>query len=287
MGCFVISQTAAGVRFLLRSDAGQTLAISKNYASLDTCKKGIRSLITILPGAPVVNLTAGERGPNPKCEIDGEEGAYVYRYKSSNGKVVIESRPVQTEKAALRAIAMLKEAVQDPKMMFWQKEGYVPLKLGLPTGEKKPVSAAKAPERVEKKQEPINKPVTLPGDFLIPPESVPEWEPAQKPQAEPEQRKKPESVSVAGGAEAPKKENTPVREEAPAPAERDTAAKAPATAQVQTGKDTSASMAKPAGKPAPGSESVKKVPEKPEKEEKAPAKKRSIFGIFGRIHKLH
>ena len=59
MGCFVISQTATGVRFLLRSDAGQTLAISKNYASLDTCKKGIRSLITILPGAPVVNLTAG------------------------------------------------------------------------------------------------------------------------------------------------------------------------------------------------------------------------------------
>ena len=151
MGCFVISQTAAGVRFLLRSDAGQTLAVSKNYASLDTCKKGIRSLILTLPQAPVVDLCAGESGPNPKCEIDGKEGAYVYRFKSPNGKTVIESRPVQTEKAALRAISMLKEAVAEPKMMFWQKEGYVPLKLGLPEGvAKKAEDAKKAPVRGEK-----------------------------------------------------------------------------------------------------------------------------------------
>lgn len=273
MGCFVISQAATGVRFLLRSDAGQTLAISKNYASLDTCKKGIRSLITILPGAPVVNLTAGERGPNPKCEIDGEEGAYVYRYKSSNGKVVIESRPVQTEKAALRAIAMLKEAVQEPKMMFWQKEGYVPLKLGLPTGDKKSASAAKAPTRGAKKQE-INHLVTLPEDFLTPAESIPEWEedtPAEPTPVKTETVKAPEpaiakpEIPAAKAAEpAPVRPEPPLKTEAPAKAETPAAPK-------------------PAAKVAPEPESVKKVPEKEQKEEK---KKRSIFGIFGRIHKL-
>lgn len=258
MGCFVISQTATGVRFLLRSDAGQTLAISKNYASLDTCKKGIRSLITILPGAPVVNLTAGERGPNPKCEIDGEEGAYVYRYKSSNGKVVIESRPVQTEKAALRAIAMLKEAVAEPKMMFWQKEGYVPLKLGLPTGDKKPSSVAKAPTRGAKKQE-VDRPVTLPGDFLIPAESIPGWEdgtPAEPAPVKTEPVKTPASAKPKAPAKVA--EPAPVKQETPV---------AP----------------KPVAKAAPTPETVKKVPEKPEKEEK---KKHPFFGIFGRIHKL-
>lgn len=267
MGCFVISQTATGVRFLLRSDAGQTLAISKNYASLDTCKKGIRSLITILPGAPVVNLTAGERGPNPKCEIDGEEGAYVYRYKSSNGKVVIESRPVQTEKAALRAIAMLKEAVAEPKMMFWQKEGYVPLKLGLPTGDKKPSSVAKAPTRGAKKQE-VNRPVTLPGDFLIPAESIPGWEDGTP--AEPASVRT-ETVKASG--------QEPAKPEAPA---AKTAEPAPAGTETSAKTETPAAP-KPVAKAAPAPETVKKVPEKPEKEEK---KKHPFFGIFGRIHKL-
>ena len=276
MGCFVISQTATGVRFLLRSDAGQTLAISKNYASLDTCKKGIRSLITILPGAPVVNLTAGERGPNPKCEIDGEEGAYVYRYKSSNGKVVIESRPVQTEKAALRTIAMLKEAVQEPKMMFWQKEGYVPLKLGLPTGDKKSASAAKAPTRGAKKQD-ANRPVTLPGDFLIPAESVPGWEGGSTAEPAPVQ-----TETVKAPEPAPAKPEEPAAKTAePAPVRPETPAKPEAPAKAET-----PVAPKPAAKAVPASENVKKVPEKPEKEQKEEKKKRSIFGIFGRIHKL-
>lgn len=269
MGCFVISQTATGVRFLLRSDAGQTLAVSKNYASLDTCKKGIRSLITILPGAPVVNLTAGERGPNPKCEIDGEEGAYVYRYKSSNGKVVIESHPVQTEKAALRAIAMLKEAVQEPKMMFWQKEGYVPLKLGLPTGDKKAASAAKAPARGAEKQEEVNCPVTLPGDFPLPADSVPGWE------------------EDAPAVPAPVK-TEPVKTPAPAKPKAPAAKTAePASAGTETSAKTETPAApKPVAKGVPAPESVKKVPEKSEKAQKEEKKKRSIFGIFGRIHKL-
>lgn len=275
MGCFVISQTATGVRFLLRSDAGQTLAISKNYASLDTCKKGIRSLITILPGAPVVNLTAGERGPNPKCEIDGEEGAYVYRYKSSNGKVVIESRPVQTEKAALRAIAMLKEAVAEPKMMFWQKEGYVPLKLGLPTGDKKPSSVAKAPTRGAKKQE-VNRPVTLPGDFLIPAESIPGWEDGTPAEPAPVRT---ETVKASG--------QEPAKTEAPAKVAEQATAKqeAPAAkvAEPAPVKQETPAAPKPVAKAAPAPETVKKVPEKPEKEEK---KKHPFFGIFGRIHKL-
>lgn len=275
MGCFVISQTATGVRFLLRSDAGQTLAISKNYASLDTCKKGIRSLITILPGAPVVNLTAGERGPNPKCEIDGEEGAYVYRYKSSNGKVVIESRPVQTEKAALRAIAMLKEAVAEPKMMFWQKEGYVPLKLGLPTGDKKPSSVAKAPTRGAKKQE-VNRPVTLPGDFLIPAESVPGWEDGTPAEPTPVRT---ETVKASGQEHAKPEAPAKVAEQATAKQEAP-AAKVAESAPV---KQETPVAPKPVAKGVPAPESVKKMPEKPEKEEK---KKHPFFGIFGRIHKL-
>ena len=275
MGCFVISQTAAGVRFLLRSDAGQTLAVSKNYASLDTCKKGIRSLITILPGAPVVNLCAGERGPNPKCEIDGKEGAYIYRYKSSNGKVVIESRPVQTEKAALRAIAMLKEAVEDPKMMFWQKEGYVPLRLKLPDeGAKKADLAEKAPERVEKKPESENIAVTLPGDFLIPPEAfsdLPETIPPAEKAAEiaaPAEKSAGRTPPPAETAQAVAKAETPKKAEAPAP---------------KPAEKTEASAPKPAEKAERAAETIRKVPEK---QENAPAKKRSIFGIFGRIHKL-
>ena len=71
MGKFIISRTAAGDRFILQTDRGYTLAVSRRYATLDACKKGIVSLIANAPTVPVRDLLSGERGPNPKFEILG------------------------------------------------------------------------------------------------------------------------------------------------------------------------------------------------------------------------
>lgn len=132
MGRFIVSRFAVGVRFLLQSDKGRTLALSRDYATLDACKKGICSLVTYLPLSPVVDASAGERGPNPKCEIAEQGGGYVYFVKSPNGKTLLTCRPMKTRKAVLRALSMLKESVLDAEVLFWQRAGYVPLTLHLP-----------------------------------------------------------------------------------------------------------------------------------------------------------
>ena len=112
MSSFVISRSAAGVRFELRADNGRLLASSKDYATLDACKKGICSLTFYAPIAPIVDMCAGECGANPKFEIaPGEAGGYCYALKSANGKTVLSCPPMETRKACLRAIALLRTGV--------------------------------------------------------------------------------------------------------------------------------------------------------------------------------
>ena len=130
MGCFIISRTPSGDRFLLQSEAGRTLITSKDYATLDACKKGICSLVYYAPIAPVVDTSAGEYGPNPKIEITaGEDGLY-YNVRSANGKSVVQDGPFATKKACLRAVAMLRTGVQGAEVFFARPAGFERLTVG-------------------------------------------------------------------------------------------------------------------------------------------------------------
>ena len=130
MGCFIISRTPSGDRFMLQSEAGRTLAVSRDYATLDACKKGICSLVYYAPVAPVVDSSAGEYGPNPKIEITAGEGGLYYNVKSVNGKSVITDGPFVTKKACLRAIAMLRTGVQGAEVFFARPAGFERLTVG-------------------------------------------------------------------------------------------------------------------------------------------------------------
>ena len=124
----IISRGALGVRFLLRADNGRTLATSKYYATLDACKKGICSLTFYAPIAPVVDTTVGEYGANPKFEImKGESGGYCYALKSANGKSVLCCAPMETRKACLRAVAMLRTGVMDAEVVMDTPRQLTPL----------------------------------------------------------------------------------------------------------------------------------------------------------------
>lgn len=131
MGCFIISRTPSGDRFLLQSEAGRTLVSSRDYATLDACKKGICSLVYYAPIAPVVDSAAGEYGPNPKFEITADEGgALYYNMKSANGKSVVTDGPFATKKACLRAIAMLRTGVMNADVFFARPGGFDRLTVG-------------------------------------------------------------------------------------------------------------------------------------------------------------
>ena len=128
MSSFIISRGALGVRFILKADNGRTLALSKYYATLDACKKGICSLTFYAPIAPVVDATVGEYGANPKFEItNGDKGGYCYALKSANGKSVLSCAPMETRKACLRAVAMLRTGVLDAEVVLDTPRQLMPL----------------------------------------------------------------------------------------------------------------------------------------------------------------
>ena len=127
MGKFIITRSAAGDRFSLVSESGRTLAVSRHYATLDACKKGIASLIINAPLMPVVDATLGEYGPNPKFEIVSATGGVAYLVKSPNGKTVITSPDYATKKACLRAISMLRTGVLDVEILLYNKARYTPI----------------------------------------------------------------------------------------------------------------------------------------------------------------
>ena len=128
MSSFIISRGALGVRFILKADNGRTLALSKDYATLDACKKGICSLTFYAPIAPVVDATVGEYGANPKFEItNGDKGGYCYALKSANGKSVLSCAPMETRKACLRAVAMLRTGVLDAEVVLDTPRQLMPL----------------------------------------------------------------------------------------------------------------------------------------------------------------
>lgn len=134
MGQFIISRSAAGDRFSLRSESGRILAVSRDYATLDACKKGIASLIVNAPVIPVLDATVGQYGKNPKFEIVAQDAGFAFLMKSANGKSVLTSPAYATKKACLRAISMLRRGVSEYEILFYTGEGLAPLVMKPPKG---------------------------------------------------------------------------------------------------------------------------------------------------------
>ena len=130
MSRFLVSRTASGVRFLLESDSGRILITSKDYATLDACKKGLCSLVYYAPIAPVVEAASDATAPNPKFEISRVESGLCFALKSANGKSVVESPTFATRKACLRAISMLRTGVQGAEVLFSRPAGFTTLTVG-------------------------------------------------------------------------------------------------------------------------------------------------------------
>ena len=138
MGRFILSRSATGERFLLQSDVGRVLCTSREYATLDACKKGIASLVRFAPTAPLVDGTVGERGANPKFEITAVGDGFAFELKSANGKSVIVSGAYATKKACLRAVSMLRSGVVGAEVFFSRPAGLQPLKMqAIPVAERR------------------------------------------------------------------------------------------------------------------------------------------------------
>ncbi|MBQ8305025.1 MAG: YegP family protein [Blautia sp.] len=117
MGKFVIKDTkSGGVKFDLKATNGQVIASSQVYASLNSCKKGIASVINNAPIAEIEDQTEEgyTRIRNPKFEVYNDKaGEARFRLKAKNGQIIATSEGYTTMKACLNGIASVKKNAPD------------------------------------------------------------------------------------------------------------------------------------------------------------------------------
>ena len=110
MGKFLIKKVPTGFKFDLKDKFGDMVATSEVYTTKAACIKGIQSVITIAPKAPVA--ADGETVPNPKFEaFQDKRGHFRFRLRSRNGKIIAISEAHMTAYGCDRAIEAVRESI--------------------------------------------------------------------------------------------------------------------------------------------------------------------------------
>lgn len=120
MGVFVISKTKAGAyTFSLKARNGEIIAVSQSYKTIETCKKGIRS---VMKNAPVANLedqTAEgyETQKNPKFEVYLDaKGEPRFRLRATNGQNICHGQGYSSKRACLNGIESIRKNAVDAEI---------------------------------------------------------------------------------------------------------------------------------------------------------------------------
>ena len=107
MGKFVVKAAKTGTKFDLKATNGQVIISSQVYASDDTCKKGIES---VMKNAPVANIEdqtvegfAVEKHPKFEIYLD-KAGEYRFRLKATNGQIIASSEGYKTKANCMNGV---------------------------------------------------------------------------------------------------------------------------------------------------------------------------------------
>ena len=116
MGKYALLKTASGWRFNLLAANGQIIAGSEVYASQAACVKGMQSVVTCAPEAPIADLTVPGKCPaNPRFELyQDRAGRFRFRLKARNGKIIAVSEGYNTRAACENGIESVKENADSP-----------------------------------------------------------------------------------------------------------------------------------------------------------------------------
>ena len=116
MGKFVIKEAKNGVKFDLKAGNGEVILSSEVYSALASCKKGIASVATNAPIAPIEDQTVEgfKKETNPKFEVYADKkGEFRFRLKARNGQIIGTSEGYTTMKACQNGIASVKKNAAD------------------------------------------------------------------------------------------------------------------------------------------------------------------------------
>lgn len=112
MGKFVIRTVPTGVKFDLKAPNGETILTSEVYLTLAACRSGIASVRKNVPAAGTEDHTGGSPVtlPNPKFELYRDKaGAFRFRLKARNGKIIAVSEAYAALGGCLNGIASVRK----------------------------------------------------------------------------------------------------------------------------------------------------------------------------------
>ena len=117
MGKFVIRHTAAGYKFDLCADNGESVATSEVYCTLAACRRGIASVGRSGKTDRLLDLTEPAGGlSNPKYELFRDRsGAFRFRLRARNGQIILASQSYCTRAGCEHGVACVRAHCEDPE----------------------------------------------------------------------------------------------------------------------------------------------------------------------------
>lgn len=116
MGKFMIKETKTGFVFNMVAGNGENIATSQVYKAKRSCLKGIRSVITNAPIAPVQDNTAEDAAVyiNPRFEVyTDKSGETRFHLRARNGQIVAVSQAYKEKSSALKGIESIRKNAAD------------------------------------------------------------------------------------------------------------------------------------------------------------------------------
>ena len=120
MGKFAVKTVKTGIKFNLKANNGEIIAVSEVYTTKSACLNGIESVRKNAPIAPVEDQTvegfAAETNPKFEVYVD-KAGEYRFRLKARNGEIIAASEGYKAKASCLNGIESVKKNAPDAEIV--------------------------------------------------------------------------------------------------------------------------------------------------------------------------
>ena len=120
MGKFAVKTVKSGIKFNLKANNGEIIAVSEVYTTKSACLNGIESVRKNAPIAPVEDQTvegfAAETNPKFEVYVD-KAGEFRFRLKARNGEIIAASEGYKAKASCLNGIESVKKNAPDAEVV--------------------------------------------------------------------------------------------------------------------------------------------------------------------------
>ncbi len=120
MGKFAVKTVKTGIKFNLKANNGEIIAVSEVYTTKSACLNGIESVRKNAPIAPVEDQTvegfAAETNPKFAVYVD-KAGEFRFRLKARNGEIIAASEGYKAKASCLNGIESVKKNAPDAEVV--------------------------------------------------------------------------------------------------------------------------------------------------------------------------